>query len=109
AITLTTSPPYPPHRRPPTHVRPLRFRRNRHHHHHHRSASERRRFDSDASALRLDEPPRDRQPEADAAAVRIVRLARRHAEELLEHALAQIDRDSRSFVPHGDPHGLVGL
>ena len=61
----------------------------------------------DAAGLRLDQPPRNRQPEPDAAAVRIVRLAAGHAEELLEHPLAQLRRDAGPFVDDRHPHLAV--
>src|SRR4029078_754726 len=65
------------------------------------------RLDRDLTRLGFHQPPRDRQPEPDPAAIRIVRLARGDTEELLEHALAQLGVDAGAFVADPDPHQLV--
>src|SRR5213593_1996867 len=60
-------------------------------------------LDPDPASLRFHEPPRDRQPEPDAAAPRVVRLPARDAEELLEDALAHLGRNPRPFIEDDNP------
>src|SRR5581483_6061336 len=76
---------------------------------HHRGALRNVGVDPDASPLRLDEAPRDRQAEADAAAARVVRLALGHAEEFFEDALREVERDAGTLIRHGDPQLMLGL
>src|SRR5262245_56851940 len=63
-----------------------------------------RALNPDAAALRIDEAPGDRQTETGASAPRIEWFSSRYPEELLEHALAQLLWDARTFVRDGDPH-----
>src|SRR3954469_17127887 len=73
-----------------------RVHRRRQRNHDGGAAPGRRGLDPALPRLRFDAAPRGWQPEPDPAAIRIVRLPRRHAEELLEHALAKLRGDARS-------------
>src|SRR5262249_37182321 len=96
------TPPPPPTPPPCPHPTPPPPRRHRQMHGDRRSPSPRRLVDPDSSALCFDEAPRDGQAEADARSARVVRLASRNAEELLEYFVPHLRRDAGPFV--GDRH-----
>src|SRR2546422_10974263 len=65
---------------------------------HEHAAATRTRLVAQAPALRLGEPPRDREPEAGASGVR---RRGRAAEKRREDALAVFGRDAGAPIPHG--------
>ena len=75
-----------------------RVTRHRKSHRHRPPRRRRRRLDPDSSRLRFDEPPCDRQTEADAAAAGVGGSAPRNAKEFFEHTLPEIGRNAGTLV-----------